>query len=73
VHGVRDVQVPVEMSRRFVAAAQAAGGAVTLDELQDTEHFGLIDPASAAWPAVTSALHAMLRPRPGVDGHGDSR
>ncbi|WP_345148214.1 hypothetical protein [Nonomuraea rubra] len=39
------------MSRRFAARA----GAV-LTEIQDAGHFALIDPLSAAWPAVTRAL-----------------
>ncbi len=72
LHGALDVQVPVEMSRRFVMAARAAGGDVTLHELADIEHFGLIDPASAAWPAVLAAVHALVRPEPSVDAHGDS-
>ncbi len=62
LHGVLDVQVPIEMSRRFVAAARAAGSDVTLHELVDIEHFGLIDPASAAWPAVLAAFHAVAPP-----------
>jgi acetyl esterase/lipase len=73
LHGVLDLQVPVEMSRRFVTAARAAGGDVTLHELVDIEHFGLIDPASAAWPAVLAAFRTVVRPGPGVDAHGDSR
>jgi dipeptidyl aminopeptidase/acylaminoacyl peptidase len=73
LHGVLDLQVPVEMSRRFVTAARAAGGDVTLHELVDIEHFGLIDPASAAWPAVLAAFRTVVRPGPGVDAHGESR
>ncbi|MGW3350175.1 alpha/beta hydrolase family protein [Nonomuraea rubra] len=51
VHGVRDRLVPVDMSRRFAART----GAV-LTEIRDAGHFALIDPLSAAWPAVTRAL-----------------
>ncbi|UBU18074.1 alpha/beta hydrolase [Nonomuraea gerenzanensis] len=51
VHGTRDRLVPVEMSRRFAARA-----AVALTEIEDAGHFALIDPLSAAWPAVIRAL-----------------
>jgi acetyl esterase/lipase len=59
IHGTLDQQVPVDMSRRYVAAARAAGSDVTLTELPDVEHFGLIDPESPAWPTVTAALHSL--------------
>jgi acetyl esterase/lipase len=62
LHGVLDAQVPAEMSRRFVAAAQAAGTDVVLHELADIEHFGVIDPASGAWSAVLAAIAAVGRP-----------
>lgn len=60
VHGALDQQVPVSMSREFVAAALAAGSDVRLVELADCEHFGLIDPTSAAWPEVATALRSLL-------------
>ncbi|WBB78381.1 alpha/beta hydrolase [Micromonospora sp. WMMD882] len=59
VHGRRDRQVPVELSRSFVTAARAAGAAVTLVELPECEHFGLIDPLSSAWPHVARALGSL--------------
>ncbi len=59
VHGVLDEQVPVAMSRDFVAAGRAAGGDVRLVELPTCEHFALIDPASAAWPEVSTALRSL--------------
>ncbi|SCG48314.1 alpha/beta hydrolase family protein [Micromonospora halophytica] len=58
-HGVRDRQVPVAMSRDYVAAARAAGGDVMLVELPECEHFGLIDPDSDAWPQVRDALQSL--------------
>ena len=48
VHGSADEQVPVEMSRALPG--------VELVELPGVEHFGLIDPLSAAWPSVVAAL-----------------
>lgn len=56
IHGGLDQQVPVTLNRRYAAEAAAAGGDIRLIELPDCEHFGLIDPASPAWPRVTEAL-----------------
>ena len=52
VHGQRDEQVPVDMSRRLVGASPD----VELVELPGVEHFGLIDPLSPAWSSVVAAL-----------------
>lgn len=62
LHGTDDPQVPPEFSRRY---AVAAGPAATLTELPGIEHFGLIDPESAAWPAVLAAVAGLLRRPPG--------
>lgn len=59
VHGTLDEQVPVAMSRSFVAASRAAGGDIRLVELPECEHFGLIDPESSAWPEVTTAFRSL--------------
>lgn len=67
VHGDEDRQVPVAFSRDFAAAARAAGDQVWLSELPGVEHFGLIDPESAAWPAVLAALVALAGLPPDVD------
>ncbi|WP_326561803.1 alpha/beta hydrolase family protein [Micromonospora sp. NBC_01796] len=58
IHGGLDRQVPPPMSRRYAAAA---GANCQLIELPDCEHFGLIDPESAAWPTVTAALRSLHR------------
>jgi acetyl esterase/lipase len=60
VHGENDSSVPVEVSRRFAARAQDAGDGVRLVELAGTGHFEVIDPLTAAWPAVTAAVTALL-------------
>lgn len=59
VHGALDRQVPPELSRGYVARARAAAVEIRLVELPDCEHFGLIDPQSSAWLAVTTALHSL--------------
>jgi acetyl esterase/lipase len=50
LHGDGDEQVPVEMSRALKG--------VDYTELAGMEHFGLIDPLSAAWPHLRDALRA---------------
>lgn len=54
VHGDRDAQVPVEMSRQYAARTGAR-----LVELPGVEHFGVIDPESSAWPDVTTELRSL--------------
>jgi acetyl esterase/lipase len=48
LHGDRDRQVPVQMSRALRG--------VDYTELPGVEHFALIDPVSPTWPAVLAAL-----------------
>jgi acetyl esterase/lipase len=59
VHGARDDRVPCAMSRDYAARARAAGDDVTLDERPGCGHFELIDPESAAWPAVLAAFRSV--------------
>ena len=56
LHGERDALVPLSMSERYRDAT-----ASTLVELADVDHFALIDPSSAAWPAVLNALRTLAR------------
>ncbi len=65
VHGQLDRQVPVSFSQRYAAAGRAAGDAVRLDLLPGTDHFAVIDPESAAWPAVLAALASVSGPDAG--------
>lgn len=62
VHGTDDDRVPPAISRRYAARA---GSAATLVELAGTEHFALIDPESAAWPAVLNAISRLVPRGPG--------
>lgn len=52
LHGVDDDIVPIAISRGLAAAHPE----VTLRELEDIEHFGVIDPTSPAWPALLESL-----------------
>jgi acetyl esterase/lipase len=60
VHGTRDEDVPLAVSRAYRDAAGAAGDDVRLHELVDVDHMSLIDPASTAWPAVLAAVTDAL-------------
>ena len=58
VHGRDDDVVPLEISKRYVAAATAAGGDATLTEV-DGDHFVVIDPASTAWAQTLALLDGL--------------
>ena len=58
VHGREDTIVPVGISRGLVERYPF----VELRELPAVEHFGVIDPASDAWPTVLSALRGEQVP-----------
>ncbi len=59
VHGSADELVPLDHSRRYVAAAAAAGDVVSLVEVPDTGHFDIINPRSKAFAAVAAAVDDM--------------
>jgi hypothetical protein len=56
IHGIRDEQVPIELSRSYAARTRSR-----LVELPDVEHFGLIDPLSPAWPTVVAEVRVLIR------------
>lgn len=56
VHGARDEDVPVAMSRSFVGSAADAGDSVVYHELEEADHFELIDPTTRAWDTVVGEL-----------------
>ena len=61
LHGLNDDVVPIELSRRFVAAARKAGDDSKLIEVAGAGHFELIDPRSRAWPSVNGAVLELSR------------
>ncbi|GAA2618149.1 alpha/beta hydrolase [Dactylosporangium fulvum] len=61
IHGADDTIVPVELSREYCRKARRAGDDTTLVELAGVEHFAVIDPESAAWPAVLAAFGTVTR------------
>lgn len=60
VHAVDDRHVPVDQSRRYVRAAQAAGDTAELLELRTGGHFDLIDPTSGAWREVATRIVSAI-------------
>ncbi len=52
VHGTMDVDVPLSLSRSYVAAKTIAKEEVRLIEIAGATHFDLVDPQSAAWKTV---------------------
>ena len=61
IHGTRDTNVPIEISRAYAAAAQSPGGPVTYLELEGIDHFDVIDPRSTAWEKTVKALQQLLQ------------
>ncbi|NES16379.1 MULTISPECIES: S9 family peptidase [Micromonospora] len=73
MHGRLDQQVPIGISRSWVAAARSTGSPTSLLELPECEHFGLIAPDSAAWPRVVAALRSLHDDLPPIDAASRSR
>lgn len=60
VHGDADTTVPLDQSRRYVVAAEAAGGRARLVTVAGADHFALIDPEDPAWSVVRSEIRGLL-------------
>jgi acetyl esterase/lipase len=56
VHGERDDDVPVHVSREFAAAAREAGDDCELVVIDDEGHYEHLEPGSKCWAAVTAWL-----------------
>jgi dipeptidyl aminopeptidase/acylaminoacyl peptidase len=59
IHGDRDEQVPVALSRSFAGAAADAGDPVVYHEVEGAVHTDLIDPSSVAWRIVLGELDRL--------------
>lgn len=59
-HGADDEIVPVGISERYVEAALRSGQDVSLLRLEGAGHFDVIDPESAAWPAISDAIVRVM-------------
>ena len=60
-HGSQDRAVPIDLSRGFVQADHAAGGAIELVELEGAGHMDFLDPGSTAHAALCEWLSRELR------------
>jgi acetyl esterase/lipase len=60
LHGTGDANVPIEISRTYARAAQAAHDPVEYIELDGLDHFDLIDPRSSAWATTVEKLDPLL-------------
>jgi acetyl esterase/lipase len=60
IHGDRDEEVPLSISRGYVAAARKAGDDATLTEPKGAGHFELIDPRTEAWRQVRDTIEKLL-------------
>jgi acetyl esterase/lipase len=60
VCGARDSIVPIDQARSFEAAARTAGDSVAVQVVESAGHYELVDPRSAAYPAVRDAVRALL-------------
>jgi acetyl esterase/lipase len=56
LHGTADEAVPIDMSRRYARAADAAGDTVQLVELSGAGHMDFLDPSSEAHGALSRWL-----------------
>jgi len=60
-HGSVDTVMPLDHSRAYVAAAQAAGDDATLTEQADANHFSVLDPSTTAWRDVRRTVNQLLQ------------
>jgi acetyl esterase/lipase len=58
VHGERDEDVPVHVSREFATAAREAGDDCELVVIDDEGHYEHLEPGSQCWTATTTWLEA---------------
>jgi acetyl esterase/lipase len=68
VQGMADSPDLVDLNRRFASRAAAVGERIELLELEGTDHFDVIDPASDAWGRVRRLLVEQLTPVPERNG-----
>ena len=60
VCGARDPIVPIDQARSYEAAARRAGDTVAVELVEGAGHYELVNPSSAAWPAVRDAVRDLL-------------
>lgn len=63
VHGTNDANVPLEISRRYVERARAAGDPAEMIVLEGADHFEPFDPDTAAGAVVVGAIQQLFSVR----------
>lgn len=62
VHGQRDDDVPIALSRSYAAAAANAGDPAHFRAVLDADHFDIINPDTNAWAIIIGELRTILAP-----------
>ena len=70
IHGTLDEDVPVGLSRHYVAAARAAGDEIEWLELEQTGHMELIEPHGAAHEELCRWLASVAETKDDTGVHG---
>jgi acetyl esterase/lipase len=60
IHGTSDDSVPIEVSQTYVKAARSVNDPITYIELEDVDHFDVIDPHSDAWAITIKELQKLM-------------
>lgn len=60
LQGSKDDQIPPDLPRQWVRAANASGSVASALILPDADHFDVVDPRSRAWPEVLAAVRRLL-------------
>lgn len=61
IHGTADVNVPIEVSRHYAAAARAAGAPLRSYEPEGVDHFDLIHAETAVWALIVEEFASFLQ------------
>jgi acetyl esterase/lipase len=60
IHGTNDNSVPLQVSQAYAEAAKAVNDPVTYIELEEVDHFEVIDPKSTAWAITIEELRKLV-------------
>jgi acetyl esterase/lipase len=63
VHGTDDDRVPIGLAREYAERARAAGDDCRLLELENVDHFDVIDPRHVAWAGIVRAIGELAPER----------
>lgn len=61
VQGSEDDQIPPELPHRWAEMARSRGSHAEVTLLHGADHFDVVDPGSAAWPAIREHVGRLLR------------